>query len=116
MSLHCDTTACGSIDGRIYWQGGCECGWLGERHGDSPNTLDNASAAHRDYKTHVEDALGAEAYYTANVACRNCGSEHEQSILIGTQVTSGKCIRCGTGMLQPSNDAWREMNSSSFFF
>lgn len=97
MSLHTQDRACES-DG---WITRCACGWVGDH---SPTH----SVAERQYREHVEEALGADAYYSAPVACRNCGSEHEQGVLVGTHVTVNPCVRCGTVMLNPSNDAWDE--------
>lgn len=103
MSLHVDTT--GFKD--RAWHGSCRCGWTSEttHDGHPPNA---ARAAREDYRMHVEQAMGVDAYYTAPVACRNCGSEHEQGVLLGTYVCSADCIRCGMNMLSPRNDAWNE--------
>lgn len=88
------------------WRGTCACGWEGEWHRES--TLVAADRAQADYLDHVEGALGPNAYYGASVACRNCGSRHEQPVLVGTHVTSNDCINCGTSMLQPDNETWDE--------
>jgi hypothetical protein len=79
------------------WQSLCDCGWVGEMF---PDVL----ASRSDYVKHVEGALGADAYYSAPVACTNCGSEHDQELVIGTDVKGGTCTRCGCrGRLVPNN-------------
>jgi hypothetical protein len=85
-------------------RGVCDCGWEGPWHA----TGSSDELAHRDYRQHVEAALGAGAYYEADVACRNCGSEHRQGVLVGTFVQSAVCSRCAAKMLDPNNDVWRE--------
>jgi hypothetical protein len=83
------------------WITRCACGWQGTH--DQSVTLAEAQ-----YRTHIEESLGGDAYYSAPVACRNCGSEHEQGVLLGTHVTSNPCARCGTTMLNPNNEAWHD--------
>ncbi len=64
----------------------------------------NVLESHRHYVEHVEEALGAGAYYMAGVACRNCGSEHDQKLVIGTDIREGTCTRCGSrGKLRANN-------------
>lgn len=113
MSLHALIDGCGHRDtsrGReVFWCGLCECGWEGAEHSGSHA----ADYARRDYRQHVEEALGAEAYYTATVGCKNCGSVHEQGVLVGTAVYQNACQRCGTRMLQPSNEIWDEAREHS---
>lgn len=116
MSLHADMTGCEHTDRdgkrEVFWRARCECGWAGEAHSTSALS-EAAKVAKLNYRAHVEEALGAQAYYSAPVACKNCGSEHEQGVLIGTHVTSERCTRCGTTMLTPSNDAWNESRENS---
>ena len=117
--IHRETTFCGHTltpTGGVatWWAGACDCGFTGESHPSSGSA--GPDAAHADYREHVETALGAEAYYDAHVACRNCGSRHAQSILIGTHVDSGACSRCGTRMLQPDNETWHENRPSPGIF
>lgn len=114
MSIHREldgSSGRNTAQGReVFVCGRCECGWEGTER----STSDDFAAhdlAFRDYRAHIEEALGASAYYSTTVACRNCGSEHEQGVLIGTHVTSATCSNCGTRMLQPSNDAWDESRS-----
>lgn len=116
MSLHRDMTDCigrGPADHReTFWQGVCDCGWEGQEF----STYGSSSAhdrARREYREHVEEVLGAEAYYDCNVSCRNCGSSHRQGVLVGTHVTSNACQRCGTNMLEPDNEAWDESRETS---
>lgn len=116
MSLHAHHHECGHADTDdarlIFWMSWCDCGWEGERYW-LHLTSEAAHRARLEYRNHVEDVLGAEAYYDASVACRNCGSEHVQGVLLGTHVTSGACSRCGTTMLQPRNDTWDEGRANS---
>jgi hypothetical protein len=116
MSLHVHHHECGHVDEGavrlIFWTSWCDCGWQGGQHW-LHETSEAAAKASRDYRVHVEEALGAEAYYTTSVACRNCGSEHDQGVLIGTHITSSPCARCGTTMLNPRNDAWDESREFS---
>jgi hypothetical protein len=96
MSIHHLET---EIDER-GWRAECECGWVSNSH-DSLGLKGNR-LARQEYREHVEAALGADAYYNAPVACINCGSQHEQGLLIGTDVWSGTCARCGaSGRLRP---------------
>jgi len=104
MSLHSETR---EYDAKNGWRTICVCGWEGTWHDARRGT----DGCHRDYREHVEDALGAAAYYDANVACRNCGSEHSQGVVVGTHVTAAACARCGTVMLSPRNEAWDEAQS-----
>lgn len=77
-----------------------DCGWVSESHGSLG--LRGNRLARREYQEHVEAALGADAYYNAPVACINCGSQHEQGLLVGTDVWSGTCVLCGaSGRLRP---------------
>lgn len=111
MSLHAILHGCGHVDrdvGRdVFWQAACECGWEGEPIFLSVDS-EAASKTRRHYRHHIEEVLGAEGYYTAPMACRNCGVEQEQGILVGTHVTSNPCARCGTTMIEPNNEAWHE--------
>jgi hypothetical protein len=91
------------------WIAECDCGWESERFPETGGGLKGHRQARRAYREHVESALGAEAYYLAPVACINCGSEHDQGLLIGTDVWSGSCERCGVGgRLRPNGNAIRE--------
>lgn len=111
MSLHVHHHECGHEGPdharRVFWTSWCDCGWEGPRYW-SHETGEAANRARRDYHLHIEETLGAEGYYTAAVACRNCGSHHEQGIVVGTHVTSNRCQRCGTTMIQPDNEVWDE--------
>lgn len=113
MSLHVNLTEChgrGPKDAReVFWVAACECGWTS----DQEHTGDGWKRAKLEYRHHVEDALGAEAYYTAPVSCKNCGSEHTQGILVGTHVYENACQRCGTSMLEPDNEAYNEAQERS---
>jgi hypothetical protein len=107
--IHRETTFCGHRATErggttIFWVGACDCGWQGAEHDTSGSQ--GADGAHREYREHVEAELGAEAYYDADVACRNCGSHHRQGVLVGTHCMSNVCSRCGTTMLEPDNDVW----------
>jgi hypothetical protein len=96
-----------AYEGRVI----CDCGYIGPWRGGE--TLAMHALLRIDYREHAEAALGADAYYSAPVACRNCGSEHEQPVLIGTYADSAPCARCGTRMLEPNNDAWHESREQS---
>jgi hypothetical protein len=121
MSLHVLTEetawndepkAAESGDGRSYeGRASCRCGWIGEWRGGELHAMHRHVRS--EYREHVEAALGPDAYYAAPVACRNCGAEQEQPILVGTYVTSNPCARCGTTMLSPNNDAWNESREQS---
>jgi hypothetical protein len=78
----------------------CGCGWCSR-----PWTGESgAPRAINDYHDHVVAQLGASAFYSAGVACSNCGSEHDQSLLVGIKVEHATCRECGTqGSLIPSN-------------
>lgn len=88
-------------DSKHHYQATCGCGWQGELQAGYFST-----ATRDDYRQHIEEALGGDGYYEAPVACKNCASHHVQSILTGTTVHSENCIRCGTTMLVPRNQAW----------
>lgn len=103
MSLHIDETECHMQDGHTVWVAKCACGYSGE-----PRPAGEHKTARRDYRQHVEGELGPLAYFAAPVACRNCGSRHEQGILMGTHVSSENCAHCGTTMLSPDNSAWKD--------
>ena len=110
MSLHVHlerTEWRGEGDDRAYvvWAE-CECGWRGEDH--SHDLHRDHDGARREYREHVEGELGASAYYSCGVQCRNCGSAHEQPVVVGTPVYQARCSRCGQRMLDPRNDAWQE--------
>jgi len=80
----------------------CACGWETEPQ-------PNHEAVKRAYCAHVEEALGAEAYYTAPVKCLICGSEHDQALVIGIGPDESVCERCGVaGRLRPNNEHWNE--------
>lgn len=112
MSLHREETFCSkNHEELIGWQAACACGWEGEGHFRIPAR--DADLAHKDYRNHVEDMLGAEAYYTAPVGCKNCGSRHSQPILIGTPVYQNGCENCGQKFLQPDNAIWDESRASA---
>jgi hypothetical protein len=106
MSLHTDISGREQNErGETCWRGRCACGWNGEQH-DGSGTYD---LARRDYRAHIEEALGAAAYYEACVGCLNCGYAGSAGVLIGTDVWSGTCPRCGAkGRLRPNNDFYRE--------
>ena len=110
MSLHRETTYCENHDGTVEWVGACACGWQSGQWTPSNRGTD---LAHSEYRQHVEQELGAAAYITVAVACRNCGSTHEQGILVGTHTMSNACQRCGTTMLQPDNEAWHDSREHS---
>lgn len=116
MSVHRSIDGCGHRDTdrgkECFWQGRCECGWQGAEFSTS-DFSEAADLAHREYREHVEAELGAMAYYDASAACRNCGSEHVQPVVVGTHVTSAACVRCGTRMLNPRNAAWDESREHS---
>lgn len=98
-------------DRKCCWQGRCTCGWVGEWHDQGVPVA--PTLAKLDYKCHVEAEMGAQAYYDAPVGCRNCGSQHEQPVLMGLHVTAQACHRCGTTMLQPNNEVWDEMRENT---
>lgn len=106
MSIHAERIDCEYVGDVQIWRARCGCGWSGDQHPAQDSQAHDFAA--REYLEHVEKALGANAYYTAPVACKNCGSVHEQGVLVGRQVTSERCVRCGTTMLAPNNDAWNE--------
>jgi hypothetical protein len=91
---------------KTQWWGTCSCGWIGERH-----ESDEAQQATEDYRRHIEEALGPAAYISAEVSCFNCGSRHEQSILLGTHVSQNTCARCNRGNLRPDNAVSRDADS-----
>lgn len=111
MSLHVHHHECRRRDtdaGReVLWVSWCDCGWQGGEWSLSAYG-EAAERARLDYRQHIEETLGAEGYYTASVGCRNCGSHHEQGVLVGTHVSSASCASCGTRMLQPDNEVWDE--------
>lgn len=95
MSLH--TYRCEFVNSHIHPS--CACGWKGDPQED-------VSQAINAYSSHVEEALGADAYYNAPVACANCGSEHQQGLIIGTDVWTGTCDRCGVERRLRPNNVW----------
>jgi hypothetical protein len=105
MSLHSETRECDAVTG---WRTICVCGWEGKWHPASTGV----DRCHAEYRTHVEEALGVDAYYETSVACSNCGSEHNQDIVVGTTVSAAMCSRCGIAMLNPNNDAWDESRAN----
>lgn len=110
MSLHVLHHECGHEehgDRSIFWTAWCDCGWQGDRHWLHERS-EAANAARRDYALHISEALGAEGFYSAAVACKNCGSRHQQGVLIGTPVYSSPCSNCGQTMVMPDNDVWHE--------
>lgn len=119
MSLHVEQCYCdhrpGRGSGETFWVAACECGWTGVEVSCSRNS-NAASIAKRDYREHIEAALGADAYIDAPVKCRNCGMEGSQGILVGTHVMSNACARCGQTMLSPDNEAWNEDRSRMRWF
>lgn len=116
MSLHVHHRECGHVDENdvrlIFWTSWCDCGWQGNPHW-LHETSEAAARARRDYNAHIGETMGAEGFYMAPVGCRNCGSHHEQGIVVGTYVDSNPCERCGTTMLQPDNDVWDESRERS---
>lgn len=110
MSLHRETTYCENHDGCVEWVGACSCGW---QHDEWVSSGRGADSSHDAYRKHVEGALGPDAYLTVPVACRNCGSRHEQGILVGTHTMCNACQRCGTTMLEPDNEAWHDSRENS---
>ena len=110
MSLHRETTYCENHDGTVEWVGACVCGW---QHGEWVPSSRGSDSSHAAYRRHVEDALGPDAYINVAVACKNCGSVHEQGILVGTHTMMNPCVRCGTAMLTPDNEAWHESKADS---
>lgn len=108
MSLHSLDNECigrGPRGAReTFWQAHCACGW----HGPEYASADHSEAfgrSRRDYEVHVEEALGAEAYYTAPVGCANCAYEGDASVLVGTDVWGATCPNCGSrGRLRPNNE------------
>lgn len=121
MSLHTETTHTIKDDsvgtGKIGWKAACSCGFVGPDQYDD-RYIGESDQAHADYRAHIEEALGADAYYNANVACRNCGSHHTQPCLVGAHIMSSHnvCTNCGTTMLQPDNDVWDESKRRSSLF
>jgi ribosomal protein S27E len=111
MSLHVLHHECGHLDeshGRAtFWTAWCDCGWQGERFFDRESS-EAANKARREYAQHINETMGAEGFYTAAVACRNCGSRHEQGVLVGTPVYSATCSNCGQRMVKPDNEIWNE--------
>lgn len=107
---HRDLTDCPPHNGDAKWVGACACGWTCDPRASSDyGTFGASRMAHEDYRQHVENVLGvAQAYYQAPVRCMNCGSEHEQGVLIGTRVRESVCIRCGVTNLLPDNEAYRD--------
>lgn len=110
MSLHSERHDCSKRGDQTGWQASCECGWEGEWRASLGVSLQASTLAHDDYRAHVEEALGAEAYYQAPVACSNCASHHEQGVLVGTRVREATCMRCGVKALVPDNDAAHSEN------
>jgi hypothetical protein len=112
MSLHRHISSIEHRDGTTYWRSTCDCGWWGGEHPVVGTSLVAADFASAEYREHVENELGADAYYPAAVGCTNCGSQHSQPVLIGTHVSSGRCARCGMGTLLPDNEVWHDSRSS----
>jgi hypothetical protein len=94
-------------DRKCGWMGRCDCGWMGEWHFESTPVA--CALVRKDYQAHVEAELGAQAYYDAPVGCRNCGSQHDQPVLVGLHVTSQACHRCGTVTTYYRKDSMREL-------
>lgn len=102
MSIHAPGEI--QVDAKDGYRAVCHCGW---KQPQWTMDFDEVFAA---YRGHVEEALGPDAYYRAGVACRNCGAEDVQSVLIGIPVgdTTNRCATCGTASLVPCNDVHRD--------
>lgn len=112
MSLHVFEELHGHLPGTVtyYTQAACACGWSGEQlTGKEGQSYASTKDVIDDYRAHVEEHLGTDAYYDAPVKCRNCASVHEQPCLVGLTINFWTaCTRCGLRELSPDNEAYNE--------